>query len=529
MNYECDINYDPKVSGVTRRGFVGRILCAGAFAGCNGMLSTAGVLGDKPRLRFGVVSDVHVRLANGGLSIAPGYETDTLEKAFTWFRDNGADAVVIAGDMADCGIVGELKAIADVWFRVFPNDRAPDGRKVERIFVCGNHDVSGMDNGRRVFRDIDKRRRESISTDPAKAWDFCFHEEYRPFFVKSVKEYDFFCSHWRPDVTTNGYREKGCTGCGDAFRDLMAKCDPAHPFFYIQHPHPRDTVYGKCAWGVDDGEATKLLSAFPQAVALSGHSHEPLTNDRAIWRGAFTSVATGSLRNLTANPIRNIAYTPGYENGKCNCYVPGLRWSKWASQVAKYDAPKLMPNEMFRPDIRVGQLVSVYDDRIVFAKHEFVSGLPLCDDWVVELPAREKTFAARATVAKPAEFPAGSNLVVRRTTAKTRGMELWNGVEAKQEDVAALALEFPAATVGGIVAEYEIYAESAAGARYEARIGAVGGLYPKAHGNFGKTVTATIRADALPDGADKIAVAPLDSFGNRGRSIAAAIPATLES
>ena len=86
MSYELDINYDPKVSGVTRRGFVGRILCAGAFAGCNGMLSTAGVLGDKPRLRFGVVSDVHVRLANGGLSIARCYDKRISRKRVHWLR-----------------------------------------------------------------------------------------------------------------------------------------------------------------------------------------------------------------------------------------------------------------------------------------------------------------------------------------------------------------------------------------------------------------------------------------------------------
>lgn len=524
MTHGCATDCGRKACAMTRRGFVGNILSVGAFAGCNGILSPVGFSGDKPRLRFGVVSDVHVRLAKGGRSFVTGYETDTLEKAFTWFRDCGADAVVIAGDMADSGVVGELKAVADVWFRVFPNDRAPDGRKVERIFICGNHDINGMDWGRRVFPNVEERRRESISTDLVKAWDACFHEEYRPFFVKSVKGYDFFCSHWRPDVKTNGYREKGCSGCSEAFRDLMVKSDPKHPFFYIQHPHPRGTVYGKCAWGADDGEATKLLSAFPHAVALSGHSHEPLTNEQAVWRGAFTSVATGSLRSISASPVWNIVHTPGYENCKCNCYLPGLRWSKWAAQVAKYDAPKLMPNEMPRTDIRVGQLVSVYDDRIVFAKREFVSGLSLGDDWIVELPAREKTFAARAAKVKPAEFPTGSALAVRRTVAKTRGMALWNGIEEKKEDVAALVLEFPAATVGGIVAEYEISAGNAAGARYETRICAVGGLYPRTHGNFGKAVTAMIRTDALPSCAEKIVVTPLDSFGNRGSSISAAIP-----
>ena len=78
----------------------------------------------------------------------------------------------------------------------------------------------------------------------------------------------------------------------------MAKSDPSKPFFYVQHSHPLDTVYGGGAWGSDDGTATRLLSRFPQAVSFSGHSHSSLMNDTAIWRGAFTSVATGSLRYL---------------------------------------------------------------------------------------------------------------------------------------------------------------------------------------------------------------------------------------
>ena len=65
------------------------------------------------------------------------------------------------------------------------------------------------------------------------------------------------------------------------------------------------------------------------------------------------------------------------------------------------------------------------------------------------------------------------------------------------------------------------------GARYDTRICAIGGLYPRAHRNFGKAETAMVRVDALPSGAEKIAVAPLDSFGNKGRSLSATIPAML--
>ena len=505
---------------LSRRGFIGGIAAFGAWAGCrSGLFAPEG---ETPQLRFGVVSDVHVRLAHGGGSLAPGYDTETLEQTFAYFRDCGVDAVMIAGDMADKGLVGELKAVADAWYRVFPGDRAPDGRRVERLFVFGNHDSFGLKNGRSVFDDDAVVRREAIEADPKRAWDECFHEEWKPYFARNVKGFDFFCSHWQPGIWCNGIAETGCAGCADAFGELMAKCDPGRPFFYVQHPHPRDTVYDKCAWGVDDGTSARLLSRFPQAVAFSGHSHEPLTNEKSIWRGAFTSVATGSLRYLAAHPVWNFARTAGYENGGCNYYLPGVTRADRPDYLARFDAPKMMPSELSRPDIRVGLVVSVYEDRIVFEKREFVSGLAIGDAWVVERPAKPKSFASRAAASRPAEFPAGAELRVERTTAKTRGYK-GGGKNVPPETKAALRLAFPAATVGGQVAEYEISAVGRDGAKYDTRICAVGGLYPRSHKNFAQDVTATIPADALPAGAEALSVVPLDSFGTRGRALTAKI------
>ena len=506
--------------GLSRRGFLGGVAAFGAVAGCKTGFFAAG--GERPLLRFGVVSDVHVRLAKGGEGFATGYDTETLEKTFAYFRDCGVDAVMIAGDMADSGLVGELKAVADTWFKVFPGDKAPDGRKVERLFVFGNHDAFGLKNGKRIFDDDAVVRREAIEADPRRAWDYCFHEDWKPYFVKSVNGFDFFCSHWQPGIWCNGIAETGCSGCADAFGALMAKSDPSKPFFYVQHPHPRDTVYEKCAWGVDDGTATRLLSRFPQAVAFSGHSHEPLTNEKAIWRGAFTSVATGSLRYLSASVVWSFARTAGYENGHCNYYLPGVKRGDRPKYSAKYDAPKRMPKETSRPDIRVGQIVSVYDDRIVFEKREFVSGLSLGEDWVIERPAKPLSFAARAASSRPAEFPSGAELKVVRTKAKTRGFKGGEqNVPPKKKP--ALKLAFPAATVGGQVAEYEISAVGTGGSRYDTRICAVGGCYPRNHDKFAKGVEATIPLDSLPKGASSVSVTPLDSFGTPGRPLAAKI------
>ena len=504
----------------TRRDFLGGLLASSGLVGC-GSLPLAG--GGRPLLRFGVVSDVHVRLASGGESLEAGYDTATFERTLEYYRDSGVDAVVIAGDMADTGLLGELKAVADAWYRVFPNDRAPDGRKVERVFVFGNHDAFGLKNGKRVFGDMDRVRREAIEADPMRAWDICFHEEWKPYFKKTVKGFDFFGAHWAPGIWCNGIAEAACSGCIEAFRGPMAKSDPSKPFFYVQHPHPRDTVYGKGAWGVDDGSASELLRAFPQAVAFSGHSHEPLTNERAIWRGEYTSVATGSLRYLSAHSLWNRVRTAGYENGLCNFYLAGVTRADRPAYTAKYDAPKVMESQLSRMDIRVGMLVSVYADRIELAKREFESGLPLEDDWVVELPSRPRGFSVGRKAARPAEFARGAKLAVRLETRKTRGVKGNNGTFTAQKDVPALRLEFPAAIAGGRVAEYEISSENAAGERFSTRICAVGGLYPRRHANFAKDVVAAVPASALPAGAGQVRVTPLDSFGNRGRSIVAAL------
>ena len=68
---------------------------------------------------------------------------ETLE----WFRDQGVDGVTISGDLADCGFVEELEEVGRVWRSVFPDDKAPDGRHVERLFVYGNHDWEGFKYG----------------------------------------------------------------------------------------------------------------------------------------------------------------------------------------------------------------------------------------------------------------------------------------------------------------------------------------------------------------------------------------------
>ena len=174
---------------ISRRFFIGGAFGFAALGPRRTFAAKPGAFADgKPALTFGVLSDVHIGLASGGRKLHPNYDTRHLEKAFAYFRDQGADAVVIAGDMAHHGCAGELKAVADAWFKVFPNDRAPDGRHVERLFVFGNHD-NGAKRAAAVFGDVQAAVKANLLTlDPKRHWDAAFHEEWTPFFRRSWKD-----------------------------------------------------------------------------------------------------------------------------------------------------------------------------------------------------------------------------------------------------------------------------------------------------------------------------------------------------
>ena len=117
---------------VSRRSFLAG---ASAFSLSGCMSGRGGFLSGKPNLRFGVISDIHIT----------GWESaEVFRKTLRWYRDQGVDAVMIVGDIADHGIMQQLENMAKSWYEVFPDDRAPDGRRVEKLFVYGNHDIEGL-------------------------------------------------------------------------------------------------------------------------------------------------------------------------------------------------------------------------------------------------------------------------------------------------------------------------------------------------------------------------------------------------
>lgn len=395
----------------SRRGFVklgGAFMAASGFGAVGNGATAVG----SARLKIGVVSDVHITTPES---------TSNIRRAFTWFRDRGADGVMIAGDMADYGTVDQLELVAKTWYEVFPDDKAPDGRHVEKLFVYGNHDVEAWCYGyvKKVRPGLDAGSPLTIAHDVAGTWKRVFHEDYSPIWIKDVKGYKFVGCHHPAPGTGGGCYSK--TAVDDFLQAHKGELLGARPFFYTQHLHPKATCSAPWTWGQDPGHTTAALAKFPNCVAFSGHSHTPLRDERTIWQGEFTSVGTASLRYLIPFGAR--------ENSRV------------------FGAPDSGREQMPALSCQDGQnalFMTVYDDRIVLERRDALNDLPVGADWVIPLLADgvDRTafpFAKRAPLEPVPQFAPGDAVAVTRGKGKSRF----------GKDVAQVTVSFPNVAAAG--------------------------------------------------------------------------------
>ena len=499
-----------------RQFFIGGAAATGVFGafGGNRFFAAAGFKADgAPKLRFGVVSDIHITKVGADEKMEGWGNNLTFKHTLEWFRSQNVDAVVIAGDMADKGMVDQMEAVAQAWYAVFPDDRYPDGRPIEKVFVMGNHDYHGYlygDYAAKVYPDRDERVKHVLRSDFATRWKRIFNEDYARFYCKKIKGYTFLGQHW-DDGKGMETGHGSCDFGAELQAFLAAKggtLDPSLPFFYVQHPHPKDTCYGPWAWGHDRGKVTQALSAYPNAIAFSGHSHYSLTDERSVWQGAFTSVGTSSLR-YSGMPY-NECPPFGYEN------TPTEGKQGW-----RYDAAKLM-RRFAGGDCRQGMLWSVYDDCIVVKRREFLSNLDVGDDWVLPLPSAEPkpfAFAERAKKFRAPSFPAGAKLAVSTVKAKSRGGKSRDGKESLPSvEKSAFKVVAPAAVADKNARLYklEFVAESKDGTKKTKLIIPEGFNHAPGHKKSSATSFCLFARDEFAAGDVRFTVTPFNCFGARG-------------
>ncbi|HAE25155.1 MAG TPA: hypothetical protein DCG33_07420 [Prevotellaceae bacterium] len=436
----------------------------------------------KPRLKIGIVSDIHIRDIKSA---------STFEHTLEYFRSQNVDGVIIAGDIADYGFESQFANAAEKWYKVFPNDLAPDGHIVEKLFVYGNHDLEGHNYGfvKKAHPDGAYREKEKISGRQAEIWEKYLHEKWEPIQLKQVNGYYFICGHYQ-----NRKNMPGLDKFLERHHDKLV--NKKKPFFYIQHTHPKDTCSSPYVWGQDGGEVTKLLSAYPNAVSFSGHSHTPLTDDRTIWQGAFTSVGTASLSYVF--PI-------------------GARENSEVFRV-KEKVPAQMPVMDYYKG-KHGMLMTVYEDYITLERREFIHDELLGDNWIIPLPHSTAdaplSFENRAQKASVPQFGANAKVTVTRGTGKSRNKE-----EKKQ-----IIAHFPSVlkkTTGVRAFDYEVQAEirdeDVSKVMMTKRIFSPGSIMGENHDE--EEVTCIFAEDEIPYKAPiRFVVRPCECFGKKGNPI----------
>jgi len=313
--------------------------------------------------------------------------------------------VLIAGDLVCWNRHREFKLMADTWYKVFPDDMRSDGVKIERLFITGNHDLDAFAAASAGYKTRSEAKEDGFFFHREEYWREFFHEDYRLVSAKAVKGYTFVLRNWISDYDSDGKRRPYADRAVESNRvaEFLAALDmPANrPFFYVQHEMPNDTV--NASWlvkgvrwsnGHDDGTSTKFLSKYPNVIALSGHCHNSLTDELSIWQGAFTAV------NCSCN-CGFVFMAPGRENG-------------WCCDDFNRDPPlEMAPIDIYK--VNQGMVMEVFDDRVVFERHEFRYGHRLGPDWVVPVGCgapKPYTIEARLKAVRRPVFQPGADVKV---------------------------------------------------------------------------------------------------------------------
>ena len=447
----------------------------------------------KPILVLGVISDTHIRTMPTSGRIDREWSEKYLVKALTHFRDENVDAVVHCGDFAHLGQVEEMQAHADAWNRAFPNNRAPAGHEVVKLFVVGNHELRGSTYGgkgmfvRRLYPDPEERARHVLASDMAGNWERIWGEKYEPVWHKVVKGFHFFGMQWGVDDAAMA-----------DLVDRMTGCEPPRPFFVLRHDYPPSTLLAR-------------MKKHPNAVGLFGPLHYSISN----WRKIFLADGMPWIQVPSL-------HAHGY---------PGLREEDpWLTKL-KIEGMEAAGSVRARQ----GMVIRLYDDMMVVERREFGEGGSLGADWVMPFgkydPHPFSLEEQKKKIGAP-QFRAGAKLEVSlgridkiNKIENTTNHHPVNPVSPVQEDSASLRLcvKIPLAdgNPDSRVYAYEVVVVGE-GQKLHKVVYAVGCNMGIGHEPNGGVTELAIPKSDLPSGNTlAFSVCPITSLGTRGAPLSA--------
>ena len=367
-------------SGISRRDFL-KGAAAFTLGGWQVMVGPPGWKSPRtPKLVFGVLADTHLRISRTGGYDAQNWPNTYLVAALRHFRNANVDAVVHCGDMADRGVVEEMQFHADAWRTAFPDGCAADGRKVEKLFINGNHDVEGGDYGtgfrvEHVWPDADERASHLLSTDMAGNWERIWGEKYEPVWHKEVKGYHFFGMSWGADEgELKNIIDSQSAECGLE--------DGDKPFFFVSHDRTHDAF--------NEG-----VKSYRNAFGLWGHWHQSAANWNTV--------------QMLAGTIPSV---------QCPASYPYFNNGEWLGGGDEGISKAPLEGELQGGKWRQGLVVRVYDDMLTIERREFSEGGRLGADWVMPFGKNPHPFSKDELKKAIGEPQFGKNAELKIESAK---------------------------------------------------------------------------------------------------------------
>jgi predicted phosphodiesterase len=440
---------------------------------------------NSPNLVFGVLSDTHLRTRHGS-SGRPGrnWPNRHFAAALGYFRSQNVDAVMHCGDWAHRGQVEEMRFHADVWRRVFPKNLAPDGHKVEKLFVTGNHDTEGAAYGGFVaknYPDPAVRAKHVMQSDMAGNWKRIWGEEYEPAWHREVKGYHFFGRNHGVPLA----KAAECLGKHAAV--LAESRRRGRPFFFMQHSRP--------LW--DMRKKLRHLCRGASPVAFFGHNHwsSASWNVISLYRGGVPCIQV-----------------PSCEPRGCGALV-GDAW------ITKAKIERTDRNGKGR----LGYVVRLYDDMMVISRREFGQGGSMGSDWIMPLGRRSPHPLSKGELKKIIGVP--QFRADARITA---------AVESRGGGLVKLSIPLADGNPASRVYAYEVLVEALPGSngleaarafRLYKAVYAAGCNLGIGHEPCGGVTELQVPAAELPARAAlTFTVTPLTSLGTRGRPLSVVLP-----
>ena len=339
---------------MTRREFVKCGLAALGFLALPGGLFAAPA-GWKPKkkakLVVGILSDTHLQSGWDGVKPHGGFPLTYVTNAMKLFQERNIDAFMHLGDMAHRGKNVEVQYHCDIFEKFFPHGKAKDGHTVEKLIVCGNHELFGNAKGGsgawapNIWKDKAERDKHTLVGDLSGHWEKVLGEKYEPVWHKEVKGYHFFGRHWlTPEMKLAELVNAKAEECS---------LKGTKPFFLLSHARN----HFKCR---------AAMKAFPNAVAFFGHWHQSNADWKTIYHSdkLFPEICCGACRNDGQNTLDangNTLKEPDESDRK-----------NWHDNKVKS---------------RQAMVMNVYDDMVVLERHEVGQGGKLGPDWVMPLGA----------------------------------------------------------------------------------------------------------------------------------------------